>query len=198
MTKLYIIILFIFVTACNYSIPKAQDTTSGSQTIEQLPSGTIPGYQVIATEIIAPKCLGCHSSGGGNAAGINLETYANVSGHLAAISSAVNSGSMPKNIAPLTAKEKEVFLAWIDAGGPLVSPTPATSPTDPTTSIPSTPPPPAPTPSYSPPPPLPPPLYPPPRYASGGGGHSGAGRRLRARERVRGETAENSHQRSHS
>ncbi|MGZ3788656.1 MAG: hypothetical protein ACXVLQ_09045 [Bacteriovorax sp.] len=143
MTKLHYIFLFVFLASCNYAVPNRPQISSGNQTIEKLPTGTIPGYQTIATEIIAPKCLGCHSSGGGSAGGVNLETYANVKGHLAAISSEVTSGSMPKNISPLSAKEKEVFLAWIDAGGPLDSMTPATGPT---TSVPS----PAPTPTPKP------------------------------------------------
>jgi uncharacterized membrane protein len=132
MTKIHFLFLFVVMAGCNYSIPKTQDTTSGNQTIQKLPTGTIPGYQTIASGIIAPKCLGCHSSGGGNAGGVNLESYAKVSSYLAAISSAITSGSMPKNISPLTAKEKEVFLAWIDAGGPLNSPTPIVGSTEPT------------------------------------------------------------------
>ncbi|MDD4975414.1 MAG: hypothetical protein PHY93_13730 [Bacteriovorax sp.] len=147
MTKIHFLSLFVLMTGCNYSVPKTQDTTSGNQTIQKLPTGTIPGYQTIAAGIIAPKCLGCHSNGGGNAGGVNLESYANVSGHLAAISSAVTSGSMPKYISPLTAKEKEVFLAWIDAGGPLDSPTPTVGSTSPT---PSPTPAPVPTPSSTP------------------------------------------------
>ncbi len=117
---------------CNYSAPNvANQSTSGNATIEKLPTGTIPGYQTIATGIISPKCLGCHSSAGGNAAGINLETYSNVRLRLALISSAVTSDSMPIRISPLTSKEKEVFLAWIDAGGPINSMTVATGPTTP-------------------------------------------------------------------
>ena len=135
MTKLYFLFLFILISAfasgCNYSVPKTQNTTTtGDQSIQQIPIGTIPSYQTIATSIIAPKCLGCHSSGGGNSGGVNLETYQNVEGHLPAISSAVTSGSMPRDGIILTAKEKEVFLAWIDAGGPLNSLTPTTGPTD--------------------------------------------------------------------
>ena len=115
MTKLYFLFLFILISAfasgCNYSVPKTQNTTTtGDQSIQQIPIGTIPSYQTIATSIIAPKCLGCHSSGGGNSGGVNLETYQNVEGHLPAISSAVTSGSMPRDGIILTAKEKEVFL----------------------------------------------------------------------------------------
>jgi uncharacterized membrane protein len=47
--------------------------------------------------------------------------------NLIAISSATTSGSMPKNTS-LTAKEKEIFLAWIDMGGPVNSMDPAIAP----------------------------------------------------------------------
>ena len=119
MPKYNYLILFLLFSGCNYSVPNVPGVASVNQTIEKLPTGTIPSYQTIATEIIAPKCLVCHSSNSGNAGGINLETYANVSSELGLISSALTSGSMPKNGITLTAKEKEIFLAWVDAGGPL-------------------------------------------------------------------------------
>lgn len=136
------------ITGCNYSAPNPSDTsTSGTASIEKLPPGTIPGYQTVATGIIAPKCLGCHSAAGGNSGGINLETYNNVKAHFVAVDSAVKSGSMPIGTS-LTAKQKEVFLAWLDAGGPLDAPAVAA---DPTPVVPTPVPLPAPTPTPAPP-----------------------------------------------
>ena len=97
---------------------------SGNPAIEKLPNGSIAGYQLISTAIIAPRCLECHSASGGNAGGTNLESYSNVQANLASIRNEVTSGAMPKNRSPLSLKEKEVFLAWIDAGGPLETTTP--------------------------------------------------------------------------
>jgi uncharacterized membrane protein len=138
MPKYNYCIFFLLFSGCNYSVPNGQGVKTVNQTIEKLPTGTIPSYQTVASEIIAPKCLVCHANKSGNAGGINLETYANVSSKLGIISSTLTSGSMPKNGITLSAKEKEVFLAWIDAGGsldalasiytPVVAPNPAAPP----------------------------------------------------------------------
>ncbi|MGZ3787342.1 MAG: hypothetical protein ACXVLQ_02400 [Bacteriovorax sp.] len=137
MAKKLLEITLLFLVGCNYSIPKNLATNSGNQAIEKLPMGTVPGYQLVNSGIIGPKCLECHSSAGGNAGGVNLETYANVSGNLASIRDEVTSSRMPKNRAPLSAREKEILLTWIDAGGPkdVANPTPAPSrpPTPPPT-----------------------------------------------------------------
>ena len=119
MNKIYYFALTLIFVSCNYSIPNIQNGVSGNQVLNAVPIGSIPSYQTVATAIFTPKCLSCHSSGGGNAGGVNLETYASVTSHLAAVSSSITSGSMPKNSAPLTAREKEILLSWIDAGGPL-------------------------------------------------------------------------------
>ncbi|MBC7715255.1 MAG: hypothetical protein H7177_18055 [Rhizobacter sp.] len=123
---------------CNYSLSKSplnfQQTGGGS--LEQIPAGTVVSYAVIASSILQPKCIECHSGAGGDAGGINLETYANVTGNLGIIKSEVQSDSMPKNRTKLTAKEKQILFAWIDAGGPQAGTTPTTptptKPTDPT------------------------------------------------------------------
>jgi len=128
MPKYNYLFFFLLFSGCNYSVPNVQGVTSVNQTIEKLPTGTIPSYQTVANEIIAPKCLVCHANNSGNAGGINLESFAKVSSELGLISSALTSGSMPKNGITLSAKEKEVFLAWIDAGGPLDAVTSANTP----------------------------------------------------------------------
>ena len=99
------ILSFVFLTGCNYSISKNLSDISGSQAIEKLPTGTVASYQLIANGIIAPRCLECHSSGGGNQGGVNLESYSKVKANLADIHDDIVSGDMPKNRAPLTPKE---------------------------------------------------------------------------------------------
>jgi uncharacterized membrane protein len=145
MQKFLLLFLCFGSFGCNYSLSKisaAQRGTGGSGSIEALPPGTLVGYQVIATSIMQPKCLECHSGAGGDAGGINLETYENVAANLGIIKSEVQSNSMPKNRPVLTAKEKEILFTWIDNGGPRTT---TSTPTPPTPPLPPTPPtPPAP------------------------------------------------------
>jgi len=143
MKKILLEFTLLILVGCNYSLQKNLAASSGGKAIEKLPSGTIPGYQVINTGIIAPKCLECHSGPGGNAGGLNLETYNNVKESLASIRDEVASGRMPKNRERLSAKEQEVLLAWIDTGGPQLG-------TDPTTNLPTPTPPPTTDPSPNP------------------------------------------------
>ena len=104
---------------CNYSLSKSPlNFQQASGSLEQIPAGTIVSYAVIASSILQPKCLECHSNAGGDAGGINLETYANVAANLGIIKSEVESDSMPKNRKKLTAKEKEILFLWVNAGGP--------------------------------------------------------------------------------
>ena len=134
MPKYFFVLSLLVLAGCNYTIQKPVASDSGAQAIETLPTGTIPGYQTVNKGIIGPKCLECHSNAGGNGGGVNLETYNNVKSDLVDIRSEVTSGRMPKNRAPLTAKEKEVLLAWLDAGGSLdgATTTPTTNKPTPT------------------------------------------------------------------
>ncbi len=132
-----LLLLCLIQFGCNYSLSKTPlvfDLKEGNGSLEQLPTGTIVTYQVLNSSIIGPKCLECHSSAGGDAGGINLETYANVFDNMALIKSEVASDSMPKNRAKLTSNEKATLFAWIDAGGPKDggATTPPTPPTPPT------------------------------------------------------------------
>ncbi len=120
MQRWILVFISAFLFGCNYSLSKTplnfQATGTGS--LDQAPSGTVANYAVITSTILQPKCLECHSGAGGDAGGINLETYENVAANLGIIKSEVQSDSMPKNRAKLTVKEKEILFAWIDAGGP--------------------------------------------------------------------------------
>lgn len=128
MIQLLLVVFTIILSGCNYTIQKSPGANSGNQAISRLPPGTIPGYQLIASAIIAPKCLECHSSGGGNAGGVNLETYEALKNNLPSLRDEITSGRMPKNRGPLSASEKEVFLAWLDAGAPEVGSSPNNPP----------------------------------------------------------------------
>ena len=126
---------------CNYSLSKTPlNFQQGAGAFETLPPGTLVSYSVIASSIMQPKCLECHSSAGGDAGGINLETYENVTANLGIIRSEVASDSMPKNRSKLSANQKAILFTWIDAGGPLTS-TPVVSkpPVEPPTNPPTPP-----------------------------------------------------------
>lgn len=145
MNRLAILVLCIFQWSCNYSLTKSPLAFRPSQAgLEQFPSGKIADFNLINSAILKPRCLECHSGAGGNDGGINLETYENVIANLGIIKDEVASSSMPKNREKLSAKEKEVLFAWIDAGGPKVpsivqtetpspAPTPVPVPEPPTT-----------------------------------------------------------------
>lgn len=133
-----LLLLLLSLSGCNYNLSKSPlSFKEGNAGLEQIPAGTIVSYQVIHTTIMQPKCLECHSAAAGDAGGINLENFANVTANLDIIKSEVVSDSMPKNRAKLTAKEKDLLVKWIDAGGPLnavtttdpQSPTPTPLPT---------------------------------------------------------------------
>lgn len=75
-------------------------------------------FSFVMKEVIGPKCLECHSGAGGNAGGLNLETYASVFASRAAVLDSVSDDYMPKRRAPLTARQKEILQLWIAANAP--------------------------------------------------------------------------------
>lgn len=113
------------LVGCNYSLTKTPQVSEGIGEVQVL------SFQTVNKSIIQPKCLECHSSAGGDAGGVNLESYEQVMRHISSIQSEIASDSMPKNRGKLTAKEKKMVLDWIVAGAPR-NPTDSTQPTEPT------------------------------------------------------------------
>lgn len=126
MIKILWLLCCVLQVGCNYSLTKSPlQFREGQGSLEQIPAGTLLSYDFIAKNIIGPKCLECHSKTGGDADGINLETYENVTANLGLIRSEVASDSMPKNRTRLSLKEKQLLFTWIDAGAPItIKPTP--------------------------------------------------------------------------
>ncbi len=115
-----LLILFTLLSGCNYSLDKTPLLfKEGNAGLVQIPAGTVASYEVINLSIMQPKCIECHSAAAGDAGGVNLENFANVTANLDIIKSEVLADSMPKNRTKLTAREKELLIKWIDAGGPL-------------------------------------------------------------------------------
>lgn len=73
-------------------------------------------YAWVATNVIGPKCTGCHNSVK-PAGGLSLETYEDVQAHAQAIHKAVQSGEMPM-MGSLSVDEKDSLLRWIEIGLP--------------------------------------------------------------------------------
>lgn len=114
--------LGLLLVGCNYSLSKTPLVSNlggdGTGNIQRLPAGAVVSYPVVHSSILQPKCLECHSSSGGDAGGVNLESYERVIVQLENIKNSITSNSMPKNRAKLSHAEKEVLLSWISAGGP--------------------------------------------------------------------------------
>lgn len=118
MKKICFLTLCLLQFGCNYSLSKNPLNFSETSGLEGIPDGSIVSFQVISNSIIQKKCLECHSSAGGNLGDVNLETYENVMDNLGTIRGEIEDGRMPKNRPKLSGKQKEILLAWIDAGGP--------------------------------------------------------------------------------
>ena len=128
--KKTICLAFISVIAsCGYNNTKLPITAGNNS---GLGSGgtTGPDFVNVKAQFFQPHCMRCHSDAGGNRAGVNLETYANVSRFLSRAQSAVNAGSMPP-AGPLSADRKSILNDWIAAGAPeFASISPGTGPVD--------------------------------------------------------------------
>jgi uncharacterized membrane protein len=102
------------LSACNFKEEKDDDGDTGV-TID--PSTPV-SYAEIRTQILEPSCISCHSSGGGNQGGVNLESYAIVKAQAAAIkASTVDSTRMPQGDS-LSANLRALLGAWIAQGTP--------------------------------------------------------------------------------
>ncbi len=103
------------LSGCNFKDEKTDDGDTTDVTVDPT---TPVSYTEIRTQILEPSCLGCHSSGGGNQGGVNLETYAAVKAQAGSIkSSTVDSSRMPKGDS-LSANLRALLGAWIAQGTP--------------------------------------------------------------------------------
>lgn len=104
---------FFILISCNYRIDKAQNNGPVSAPRELLETIS---FQQLKKEVFVPKCISCH----GNAGGVNLESHASAHRHMNAIQrSVLQTKSMPKApVSPLTDRQLELMIAWVDAGGP--------------------------------------------------------------------------------
>lgn len=101
-------------------------TTSAAVTVtvNNPPPNPNATFAWINTNILMPRCIGCHGSGRADA-GIRYDTYAEtmkttVAGNLAASSlyTSTNTGRMPIGGAKLTAAQIKAIADWINLGAP--------------------------------------------------------------------------------
>lgn len=109
-----VLALALLSAACNYNHMK---NPGGKKDIDS-GSFSAPDYLTVQTILLGPKCLNCHSSGGGNKGGANFETYANVRAQLSQIA---NRTLEVKDMPPkekLSEAELQILRNWLDVGAP--------------------------------------------------------------------------------
>jgi len=103
------------LSACNFKDEK--DGADDDSTVTVDPSVPVT-FAEIQTKILEPSCTGCHSAGGGNQGGVNLETFAVVKSRISSIkSSTVDSSRMPQGDT-LSSNLRALLKAWIEQGAP--------------------------------------------------------------------------------
>ncbi|MBC7465314.1 MAG: hypothetical protein H7256_04925 [Bdellovibrio sp.] len=116
-----ILVLFIFLSACNY-----KSTKSGALILTPT-TQSINSFDLIKANIIDTSCLRCHN-GASAKAGVDLSSYASMMANSELITAGnaptslffteVESGSMPLGAPALTANEVKSIQDWINSGAP--------------------------------------------------------------------------------
>jgi mono/diheme cytochrome c family protein len=78
-------------------------------------------YAAVKANVLDTSCNSCHSAAGGNKGNVNLETYASVINNISDVKADIEDGSMPRGDYRLTADQKNMILAWIKMGAPLLA-----------------------------------------------------------------------------
>jgi hypothetical protein len=87
--------------------------------LTEVPPDSEITYELVRNKIFKFRCFACHSTAGGNANGLNLETYFNTVDEIDDIYEEVSEGRMPlPPRPPLNQVERTTLLRWIDIGAP--------------------------------------------------------------------------------
>lgn len=112
---LVLLLISIFFFSCNYSRMKETGSFSPNEALQKL--GKLD-YATTSRAVLGPRCVSCHSSGGGNQGGVNLESYQNVRNQLARVAyRALESRDMPPRT-PLSNDEMTILKSWLESGAP--------------------------------------------------------------------------------
>lgn len=108
-------------TGCGFVVERQPDLTGTG--------GRVLGYNSLRSMIFERHCISCH----GDKGGVNLETYSKARSELNAIMNrAVVAMDMPPPpAAPLSASERALIQAWVNAGGPENDVSPSSAPLSP-------------------------------------------------------------------
>ena len=139
----FVLLGLVLLSACQYKTDKSGGLNQQQGALSDDQLSLIPqeayDFSLIRSEILAPSCFQCHSGGGGNKAGVNLETYQNVKQFVTEIQTTVSQNFMPPRT-PLTSQRKEILFQWIQMGMPEKASNPLQPPNNHPSSPPSSPP----------------------------------------------------------
>jgi uncharacterized membrane protein len=106
---------FCWLVGCNYSKSKQEPGDSLRVNLQKLDK---VDYEMVSKTVLSAQCIGCHSNGGGNQGGVNLESYALVRKQLARVSyRALEKMDMPPR-SGLNSNEVLVLRTWVENGAP--------------------------------------------------------------------------------
>lgn len=117
--KLITALAALLLVGCGYNNSKTPMTLAPKNPTETNQTDGQPvklDFAGIKSKIFEPRCLSCHSGSGGNAGGVNLETYASVKPIVNDILAAVKDNSMPKKSSPLSDSDKSLLEKWVQEG----------------------------------------------------------------------------------
>ncbi len=125
--KKTIILLILGLSGCNYTaLHDPLPLPSEGEAEQCVPTGNLESsitYLQIRDEVLAPKCVSCHSSSF-SAGGVNLDNYASAKIHASRILFTVENNQMPRGPnGPLLPAEKEKVFLWVTSGAPENLPT---------------------------------------------------------------------------
>jgi uncharacterized membrane protein len=99
-------------TACAFEHKKEQGKAASA--ISSLDRAV--GYQEVFDTVLSPRCISCHSAGGGNQGGVNLETYESTFPLASRIErTTLTDKTMPKGQS-LSDSEISILGAWLAQG----------------------------------------------------------------------------------
>lgn len=114
--RLIEILIFFLITGCNYNIQKQIPDPPQEFSFT---TGREISYDIVRSDVFEPVCFTCHSANGArgqNKGDVNLETYQNTFSVRDDIQTDIIAGDMPKDSPPLSAYQRRLILAWLDAG----------------------------------------------------------------------------------
>lgn len=106
---------FLLTAGCNYNHVKNASGGANAVSAESLDN---PDFKAVASAVIGPQCVSCHSNSGGNKGNLNLEDYRGIVRAQRSILYRIEeTRDMPPG-APLSDTEVSLIRRWFDNGAP--------------------------------------------------------------------------------